>query len=346
MDQKDKEECFREIYYKHFSTVYKISLLYWKNTSESEDLVQEVFIKLLNHDREFTDPDHVKAWLIRVTKNLCKDNIKNFWRSKRVDMEKLPELSDASPINISSTDKGYRITAESVFGDEKFAYVLFSIQREDEKKLRGFNTLLSGPLWTMSSHPTINNGQSEYEVSSFNTYTFDSEINTDRKEYFLHAYNIVSGTEDENNLIGSKLHLEMDKISLGFLEFGRKGKWEFDIPLEYKDISKIYELDKEFDYKGEKIKLDKIHFSDLDMAIYLKFGDKALQKFSEEFFDINFKMKDGRVIDSKWDSGGGDLAGSQYFYTISLIESEKIIPEDISEIHFGDIAVPILLERQ
>lgn len=277
----------------------------------------------------------ITVYAVTNTPESFSSKIKNFSLSE-----------DASPINISSTDKGYRITAESVFGDEKFAYVFFSIQREDEKKLRGFNTLLSGPLWTMSSHPTINNGQSEYEVSSFNTYTFDSEINTDKKEYFLQAYNIVSGTEDENNLIGSKLHLEMDKISLGFLEFGRKGKWEFDIPLEYKDISKIYELDKEFDYKGEKIKLDKIHFSDLDMAIYLKFGDKALQKFSEEFFDINFKMKDGRVIDSKWDSGGGDLAGSQYFYTISLIESEKIIPEDISEIHFGDIAVPILLERQ
>lgn len=86
-------EYFKFIYDKYFSMVYKISLLYLKNIVEAEDTVQEIFIKLFKEESKFVDEDHIKAWLITVTKNLCKDNIKSFWKSRRIDIEKLPELA-------------------------------------------------------------------------------------------------------------------------------------------------------------------------------------------------------------------------------------------------------------
>lgn len=59
--QNNNEEYFKKVYDEHFNRVYKISLLYLKNTSEAEDLVQEVFIKFLNHDGDFKDSGHIKA---------------------------------------------------------------------------------------------------------------------------------------------------------------------------------------------------------------------------------------------------------------------------------------------
>jgi RNA polymerase sigma-70 factor (ECF subfamily) len=47
------------------------------NPDDSEDVLQEVFIKLLYNSPNFKDENHKKAWLIRVTKNLCKNILKS-----------------------------------------------------------------------------------------------------------------------------------------------------------------------------------------------------------------------------------------------------------------------------
>ncbi len=47
------------------------------NMAEAEDITQEVFIKLMKETRDFTNEEHSKAWLIRVTINLCKDYFKS-----------------------------------------------------------------------------------------------------------------------------------------------------------------------------------------------------------------------------------------------------------------------------
>ncbi len=41
------------------------------NTCDAQDITQDVFMKLLETPRSFNDEEHLKAWLIRVTINLC-----------------------------------------------------------------------------------------------------------------------------------------------------------------------------------------------------------------------------------------------------------------------------------
>lgn len=86
------ESEFKYIYNTYSNMIYRISLIYLSDTKESEDVVQETFIKLFNSKEIFTSSDHVKAWLITVCKNLCKDSLKSFWRSRRVDIEKINEI--------------------------------------------------------------------------------------------------------------------------------------------------------------------------------------------------------------------------------------------------------------
>ncbi len=63
--------------FKQFTdTVYRVALHNTANSSDAEDVTQEVFIKLLESDKAFRDGEHLKAWLIRVTVNLCRDKMK------------------------------------------------------------------------------------------------------------------------------------------------------------------------------------------------------------------------------------------------------------------------------
>ncbi len=61
--------------------------------SDAEDAVQDVFIRLLRQP-SFTDETHMKAWLIRVTINRCKDIGKSGWfqRTTALSEEDIPAL--------------------------------------------------------------------------------------------------------------------------------------------------------------------------------------------------------------------------------------------------------------
>jgi RNA polymerase sigma-70 factor (ECF subfamily) len=46
-----------------------------KDAAEAEDVCQEAFVKLWHHQDEI-DPDKVKAWLMKVTRNGCLDRLR------------------------------------------------------------------------------------------------------------------------------------------------------------------------------------------------------------------------------------------------------------------------------
>ena len=61
--------------------------------ADAEDVVQEVFLKLLTTRPHFRDLEHEKAWLIRVTINACHDLRRSVWSRNRTE---LPEnLADS-----------------------------------------------------------------------------------------------------------------------------------------------------------------------------------------------------------------------------------------------------------
>ncbi|MCI8525282.1 MAG: sigma-70 family RNA polymerase sigma factor [Oscillospiraceae bacterium] len=67
--------------------VLRIAYQHCFNKSDSEDITQEVFLKLLDHIGELPDQRAVKAWLIRVTVNQCKDCNKSAWYRRHTPLE-------------------------------------------------------------------------------------------------------------------------------------------------------------------------------------------------------------------------------------------------------------------
>lgn len=69
-----------EIVQTYSDTLIRIAVQQTKNMSEAEDIVQEVYMTLMRQKKPFDNEVHLKAWLIKVTFNKCKD----YFKSSRV----------------------------------------------------------------------------------------------------------------------------------------------------------------------------------------------------------------------------------------------------------------------
>ncbi len=76
---------FSNLVITHSDMVYRLALVYLKDAHDARDCCQNVFMKLYKSTKEFADSEHLKAWLITVTKNECRDFFKSFWR-RNVDV--------------------------------------------------------------------------------------------------------------------------------------------------------------------------------------------------------------------------------------------------------------------
>jgi len=81
------EELFCQHYKKYKNTVYSVIFNYVQNTEDTADLLQEVFIKLFATEDDFQSEEHMKAWLIRVSINLCKNHLRSVKIRKIVPLE-------------------------------------------------------------------------------------------------------------------------------------------------------------------------------------------------------------------------------------------------------------------
>ena len=79
------KDAFSFAFKQYTDTVYRVALHNTVNYSDAEDVTQEVFIKLLETNKAFRDSEHLKAWLIRVTINLCRDKMKKMSRETLVE---------------------------------------------------------------------------------------------------------------------------------------------------------------------------------------------------------------------------------------------------------------------
>lgn len=73
-------------------TVLRLSYSYLKNLQDAQDVSQTVFIKLFTDKRIFTSKDHEKAFILRVTANVCKDILKSPWKNRTCDIEHCNEI--------------------------------------------------------------------------------------------------------------------------------------------------------------------------------------------------------------------------------------------------------------
>lgn len=95
------DEEIEEIYNRHVDTIYRVCFSFMKNEADTEDIVQETFLKLITSKKQFQSESHEKAWLIVTACNACKDALKH-WRRKVENIDDYPSLEAAVPFKEDS----------------------------------------------------------------------------------------------------------------------------------------------------------------------------------------------------------------------------------------------------
>lgn len=60
--------------------LFKLSYIRLQNKQDAEDVVQEVFYQYLKSSQVFENPEHEKAWLLKVTLNACRKVWRSAWK--------------------------------------------------------------------------------------------------------------------------------------------------------------------------------------------------------------------------------------------------------------------------
>lgn len=103
-------EAFERCYYANCKMIWNLCYTYLENPADTEDAVQETFLRLAASSKTFRDGDHEKAWLIVTAKNVCKDELKRFSR-KELPLEQAEGAGGKEP-HIDETLQAVRALPE------------------------------------------------------------------------------------------------------------------------------------------------------------------------------------------------------------------------------------------
>ncbi len=70
------DDDFMQAVNRNNQRLFLIALSFTKNTYDAEDILQNVFVKLLKHPKSFSDNEHLDKWLTTVCVNESKNYIK------------------------------------------------------------------------------------------------------------------------------------------------------------------------------------------------------------------------------------------------------------------------------
>lgn len=100
---------FEKVYDNYADMLYRIALTHSNDAHDAMDAVQDVFVKLVSLEKQFTDEEHRKAWLIRSTINRCHDLSRRASIRFYTPLEEayeLPEEENRLPLRVKEALEG------------------------------------------------------------------------------------------------------------------------------------------------------------------------------------------------------------------------------------------------
>lgn len=76
------DNSFVEIMERYSDMVLRICYVFMRNQADAEDTCQNVFLKLCTSAPAFREEEQIKAWLITVARNECRNYLHSFWRRR------------------------------------------------------------------------------------------------------------------------------------------------------------------------------------------------------------------------------------------------------------------------
>ncbi len=91
-------DAFRLAFEQYTDTVYRVAVHNTRSKTDAEDVTQEAFLRLLQCRKAFRDTEHLKAWLLRVTINLCKNHLRDTGREIPTEDVPVPQRAETDSV--------------------------------------------------------------------------------------------------------------------------------------------------------------------------------------------------------------------------------------------------------
>ncbi len=98
---KRRNEELSAVYERNADELFRIAMAYLQNSNDTQDAVQDVFIKYMKNPEKIRDNEHEKAWFIRVTINHCLDMLRRRKTRNYVPLDEIPETAAVVKDNFS-----------------------------------------------------------------------------------------------------------------------------------------------------------------------------------------------------------------------------------------------------
>ena len=109
-----------DVYEEYNRYIYHLCLKLTRNKAEAEDLMQEVWVKVVRYESYVAQVDHLKAWLTTICMNTFRDRYrKNVRRSKY--MMNQPDTLDVPVLDLVPNDE---LSTEELIEKEDVAKIV------------------------------------------------------------------------------------------------------------------------------------------------------------------------------------------------------------------------------
>ena len=105
IDEPAKRSLFEQVYLRYRKQMFYLARTLLEDTAAAEDAVHDVFLRIASHHmptlQKLTDPDDLRNYLLKATKNTCINHRKKHW-GKTISLDTInehdlsgdPQLSD------------------------------------------------------------------------------------------------------------------------------------------------------------------------------------------------------------------------------------------------------------
>ena len=90
------KDTFKNIYTGYFRLVWNVCLTLLRNPADTEDAVQETFVRLLREEAAPESGDHLRAWLIVTARNVCRDELRRS-RRRELPLDEARDVPSTTP---------------------------------------------------------------------------------------------------------------------------------------------------------------------------------------------------------------------------------------------------------
>jgi len=129
-----------EIIKRHMDKLFRTALAILGRKADAEDIVQDAFVKLVEHSPHFESVEHETAWLMRVTINLCKSRLRSHWWRKTVELLDIYPAADNEQYElvdtVSNLPSKYRVVIHLFYYEGYTTQEIADITRQKESTIR------------------------------------------------------------------------------------------------------------------------------------------------------------------------------------------------------------------